>query len=329
LTHIVIAIVTGVVTMAAVLVYLLFAPHGLPAGGVDIKVPVGASSRSVAKVIVEAGVDVAPWMFVGAVELGGLRPRLRPGHYHFRDSVSLWSVIDAFRRGNFERSKLLVPEGITFAELRRMVSQTADLRHETTDWTDVQLAHALNLDPWAPEGWFAPDTYDIDPDSADLAFYRTALSQQRKRLEAAWSQRAPDLPYRQTYDALIMASLIEKETGLASDRPMISAVFVNRQRLGMPLQTDPSVIYGLGDKFQGRLHRVDLLADTAFNTYTRRGLPPTPIALPGREAILAALHPANSKALYFVSRGDGSSAFSETLAQHNQAVHLYVKGNHG
>lgn len=308
--------------------YLVFAPLPVRSLPLEVRIPVGASSRSAANALVEAGVPINRLAFIGLIELGGLHHHLRPGHYHFTESPSLWDVVGKFRRDDFERTRLTVTEGISLRDLRAMIAQTADLKHDTLTWSDMQVAQALGMDSPSPEGWFAPDTYDIDPDSSDLVLYRSAYQRQQKRLAAAWQQRDPDLPYRQPYEALIMASLIEKETGLPADRPMVASVFVNRQRIGMPLQTDPSVIYGLGAGFQGRLHKQDLLTDTVYNTYTRRGLPPTPIALPGRESIQAALHPAQSKALFFVSRGDGSTTFSETLAQHNHAVHQFLRTSH-
>jgi UPF0755 protein len=172
---------------------------------------------------------------------------------------------------------------------------------------------------------FFPDTYLFGKGASDLAILKRAYTAMQRQLQTAWRQRAPDLPYRDPYAALIMASVIEKETGQASDRALIGGVFVNRLRIGMMLQTDPSVIYGLGDKFDGRLHKKDLLADTPHNTYTRTGLPPTPIAMPGRAALAAALNPAKTTALYFVARGDGSTEFSKTLAEHERAVAKYQR----
>jgi UPF0755 protein len=173
---------------------------------------------------------------------------------------------------------------------------------------------------------FFPDTYLFDKNTSDLQVYRRAYRLMQKRLNAAWAARSPGLPYKSPYEALTMASLVEKEAGKASDRPLVAAVFANRLRIGMPLQTDPTVIYGMGDAYDGHLRKRDLQTDTAYNTYTRRGLPPTPIALPGAASIEAALNPAATNALYFVSRGDGSSVFSDTLDAHNRAVDRYIRG---
>ena len=177
-----------------------------------------------------------------------------------------------------------------------------------------------------PEGRFYPDTYAYSRGSNDLAVLQRAYRAMQKRIEEAWSQRAPDTPLKSIDEALVLASIVEKETGVAADRGKVAGVFVNRLRIGMPLQTDPAVIYGMGEKFDGNLRKRDLLIDTPYNTYLRAGLPPTPIAMPGKNALLAAVRPAPTKALYFVSRGDGSSAFSDSLADHNRAVNKYQRG---
>ena len=177
-----------------------------------------------------------------------------------------------------------------------------------------------------PEGRFHPDTYAYSKGSSDVAVLKRAYRAMTQRIEAAWRERRPDSPLRSADDALVLASIVEKETGIASDRGKVAGVFINRLRIGMPLQTDPTVIYGLGAGFDGNLHKRDLLADTPYNTYTRNGLPPTPIAMPGKAALLAAVRPDPTKALYFVARGDGSSEFSSTLAEHNRAVNKYQRG---
>jgi len=192
--------------------------------------------------------------------------------------------------------------------------------------TPAQLLQAIGASEAHPEGLFAPDTYLYDPGSSDLDVWRRAYRAQMASLQDAWDSRAADLPYRAPYEALIMASIIEKETGQPGERPMIGGVFVNRLRRGMLLQTDPTIIYGLGERFDGNLRKRDLLTDGPYNSYTRAGLPPTPIALPGRAAIDAALKPATTDALYFVARGDGTSQFSNSLDAHNRAVDRYQRG---
>ena len=218
-------------------------------------------------------------------------------------------------------------DGSTFAQWRARVGQNPDLKHETRDLTEAEIAVRLGIEGDRIDGWLFPDTYLFDKQSSDLELFARAHRAMQKKLECAWNERDQGLPYRNPYEALIMASIIEKETGRVDDRALVAAVFVNRLRKGMLLQTDPTVIYGLGDQFDGNLRKRDLQADTPYNTYTRGGLPPSPIAMPGAGAIQAALHPADSDALYFVARGDGSSQFSKTLDEHNKAVSKYQKGD--
>jgi UPF0755 protein len=297
-----------------------------PAGGaVDVRVVPGSSARSIARSLRDAGVPVRQWEFVIAASLTHATRSLRAGRYHIEGQPTLLDLIEKFRRGDVEREQLTIVEGSTFLDLRAAIAASEDLRHDTSKWAPAQILQAIGAKEEHPEGLFAPDTYTFDPDASDLEVFRAAYLEQKERLGHAWDARAPELPYRSSYEALIMASIVEKETGQSTERRQVAAVFVNRQRLGMPLQTDPTVIYGLGEQYSGRLHKRDLQADTPYNTYTRAGLPPTPIAMPGKAAIDAALNPEVSKALYFVARGDGSSEFSNTLAEHNKAVDRYQR----
>lgn len=305
--------------------YAVDRPLAVAAGGIDVRVASGSSARAIARQLREAGIDVPAWEFVAAATLSHATRSLRPGRYHVEGTTTLLALVDKFRRGDVEREQITILEGSTFAELRAVIAHSADLRHDTASWSEAQLLGALGAPQERAEGLFAPDTYFFDPGSSDLDVLRQALVAQQQRLDRAWKARPEGLPYADPYEALVMASIVEKETGRADERRLIAAVFTNRQRLGMPLQTDPSVIYGLGARFGGRLHKRDLQADTPYNTYTRPGLPPTPISLPGRAAIEAALDPEPSKVLYFVARGDGSSEFSQTLAEHNRAVDRYQR----
>jgi UPF0755 protein len=210
--------------------------------------------------------------------------------------------------------------------MRAVIDAHPALRHETRELSDAQILERLGAQERHPEGLFFPDTYLFARGSSDLDLYRRAYDSMRKRLDDAWAARAPNLPYKSPYEALIIASIVEKETGQASERPMIASVFVNRLRKGMLLQTDPTVIYGMGLAFDGNIRKRDLQTDTPYNTYTRVGLPPTPIALPGAGSLMAALAPASSDALYFVARGDGTSQFSNSLPEHNRAVNQYQRG---
>ena len=215
-----------------------------------------------------------------------------------------------------------------FAQMRRIINQTADLKHDTAGWSDEKLLKEIDPEAGYPraEGLFAPDSYELDAGSSDLQLYKLAYRTMQKNLNQAWEERQSGLPYKTPYQLLTMASIIEKETAHENDRRHVAAVFVNRLNIGMRLQTDPTVIYGMGDAYNGRIRKADLQRDTPYNTYTRNGLTPTPIALPGKAALEAAAHPSSEKYLYFVSRMDdtGLSQFSHTLDEHNAAVRRYI-----
>jgi len=229
-------------------------------------------------------------------------------------------------RGDQVLEQLRLIEGWNWRQVRAAMAVAPSLKARTAQMSDADIMAALGQPGVAPEGRFFPDTYAYSRGVSDLTVLKRAHAAMQARLAAAWSKRAANLPLRNADEALILASIVEKETGAAADRNKVSAVFVNRLRLGMPLQTDPTVIYGLGEAFDGNLRKRDLLADTPFNTYTRGGLPPTPIAMPGAASLQAALNPAAIKAVYFVARGDGSSEFSDDLAAHNRAVNKYIRG---
>ena len=228
-------------------------------------------------------------------------------------------------RGEESLRSLTLVEGWTFRQLRGALAKAPDLRQDTAELSDADIMERLGRMGQHPEGRFFPDTYSYAKGSSDLKLLALALRTMDRHLQAAWENRAPDSPLRTPQEALILASIIEKETGIHADRALIAGVFNNRLRLGMMLQTDPTVIYGMGELFDGNLRKKDLQTDTPWNTYTRAGLPPTPIAMPGRESLLAAVAPASTKALYFVARGDGSSAFSNSLDEHNRAVNQYQR----
>ena len=300
-------------------------PLRMNADRVEVRIASGASTRTIARAIRAAGVDLNELEFVTVARATGATRALRAGRYAIDSGMSMQSLVEMLKRGDVLRERLTIPEGTTFRELRAQLASVAELLHDAATLSDEQLLHSIGGVENNPEGLFAPDTYLFDFGSSELELYRRAYRMQAERIEQAWNARAPDLPYQSPYEALIMASIVEKETGQADERRRVAGVFVNRQRRGMPLQTDPSVIYGLGEHFDGRLHRQDLGSNTPYNTYVRPGLPPTPIALPGRAAIEAALNPEATTALYFVARGDGTSEFSTTLAQHNRAVDRFQR----
>ncbi|MEG1203402.1 MAG: endolytic transglycosylase MltG, partial [Comamonas sp.] len=221
---------------------------------------------------------------------------------------------------------LTIVEGWNFRQVRAALAKEENLKHDSADMTPEQIMEALGRPGVAAEGRFFPDTYAFSKGSSELALLKRAMQAMDKRLDIVWSLKGSDNPLKTPEDLLTLASIVEKETGKAADRSLVAGVFINRLRIGMLLQTDPTVIYGLGEKFDGNLRRRDLQTDTPWNTYTRAGLPPTPIAMPGKASLMAAVQPEKTKALYFVAKGDGSSHFSESLDEHNRAVNQYQRG---
>jgi UPF0755 protein len=325
-------------TLAAVLVLALVAaayggrwyvverPLPMRDDKAEFRVKPGASARGVALAVREAGVDVNGLAFEALSRTTGVAQSLRAGRYTIERGTTLAQLIAKLRAGDVTLERLTIVEGITFREMRALLAATNELRQDSRDMTPAQLLQAIGASETHPEGLFAPDTYLYDPGSSDLEIWRRAYRAQMNALQEAWNSRASGLPYPSPYEALIMASIVEKETGQPSERGLIAGVFINRLKRGMLLQTDPTVIYGLGERFDGNLRKRDLVTDTPYNSYTRSGLPPTPIALPGRAALSAAMNPDRTDALYFVARGDGTSQFSTTLEAHNRAVDRYQRG---
>ncbi len=285
----------------------------------------GSSVRAIGRQFEEAGVPMNAWLFEAWARLAHPGVRLQAGTYAIDATLTPDLVVEKMARGDVVKIALVIPEGWTFAQMRAAVAARTDLKGLTTTMSDAELMTAVGGSTAHPEGMFFPDTYQYTRGSSDLDLYRRAYRALQKRLDDAWAARSPDLPLATPYEALTLASIVEKETGLAEDRPQIAAVFVNRLKRGMPLQTDPAVIYGLGARFDGNLRRTDLARDTPYNTYLHTGLPPTPIALVGTASLAAAVNPPRSDALYFVARGDGSSAFSPSLNEHNRAVDRYQR----
>ncbi len=299
-------------------------PLPLPQVPFEFDLKSGSSLRQVAHTLQARHVLWEPWSFIVMGRLLGRQTHIRAGSYAWNRPLSALQLLNRLTTGD-DRLQLeaRLVEGMNFAQVRAVLEANPLLRPGSPPPSDQVLLQQLGLPDAGPEGLFFPDTYFFNPGDSELDLLRRAARAMHQHLQQAWAQRAPGLPYETPYQALIMASIIEKESARADERPLIAAVFLNRLRLGMRLQTDPTVIYGMGLRYQGSIHKRDLLTDTPYNTYTRAGLPPTPIAMPGEGAIEAALHPATSKALYFVAKGDGTHQFSTTLAQHNQAVHTY------
>lgn len=281
----------------------------------------GSSLNKVVRTLGAAGVIESPWALKIYAKLN-VKTGIQAGSYWLEPTDTALTLLDKFNRGEVIVNRLTFPEGWDFAQWRRHLEAVPQFAASRI-LSDVELLRSAGLAIKHPEGWFFPDTYRyIGNDSIEDLLTR-AHAKMLSTLEEAWAQRSPDLPYTSSYEALIMASIVEKETGLAQERAAIAGVFVRRLRLGMRLQTDPTVIYGMGAQYRGNLRRSDLKRATDYNTYVIRGLPPTPIAMPSAAAIYAALHPAPGESLYFVARGDGGHYFSSSLKEHTQAVRKY------
>ncbi|GAA4338965.1 endolytic transglycosylase MltG [Variovorax defluvii] len=301
-------------------------PLKLPAPSVDLSVEPGTTPKGVAQAVQAAGVAV-PWQLLyGWFRFSGQDRQIRAGSYELERGVTPRLLLNMLVRGEEATRSVVLVEGWSFRQVRAALAKAEQLKPDSLGLSDEELMNHFGRPGVHPEGRFFPDTYTYSKGSSDLALLQRAMRAMDKKLEAAWSARASDLPLKSPDEALILASIVEKETGAAKDRAEIAAVFINRLRVGMPLQTDPAVIYGMGTRFDGNLRKKDLQTDTPWNTYTRPGLPPTPISMPGKAALLAAVQPAQSKSLYFVSRGDGSSHFSTSLDEHNRAVNRYQRG---
>jgi len=318
-------IVLTLAVAAAAYVWAIQRPVQLDAPRVDVIVEPGGV-RAVVRQLNQAGVALHEEAFVLMARVSGYDTRLQAGAYEFVQGDTPWTILERMANGDVQQARLLLPEGWTYQRIRQALRDDPQVRQTLDGVSDAALLERLGSDYPEPEGLFHPDTYVFAPGSTDFDILRRAWQAQRQLLQTLWEARDADLPLQTPYEALILASIIEKETGHAQDRERIAGVFINRLRRGMPLQTDPTVIYGMGDAYQGRIRRRDLTTDTPWNTYTRGGLPPTPIASPGKAALLAALHPQAHDFLYFVARGDGSSEFSRTLEEHNRAVRRFILG---
>ena len=290
-----------------------------------VKINPNSGLSSIADQLSEQGLTVnSVSLHLGARSLW-VASKLKPGTYLLPNGASLGKVLLQIARGDRVRESIAIIPGVTIWQLRSLMDSQSTMIHRTKGMSNKELLQQLNLNYPSDEGLFLPDTYVFDPDELDLNIYRRAVQAMQKQLMQVWDQRESGLPLKTPYELLILASIVEKETGRLSDRNLVSAVFINRLNKGMPLQTDPTVIYGIGPKFDGNLKKADLRRDTPYNTYMHKGLPPTPIAMPSKESILAAAHPAKSNALFFVAKGDGSSHFSQNLKEHEAAVDRYQR----
>jgi UPF0755 protein len=304
----------------------LHQPLSLVTPTVDLSIEPGSSGREIAAAVVESGVAINPDLLYAWFRLSGLSRQIRAGSYELNRETTPRSLLDKLVRGEEALRSVTLVEGWTFRQVREALGKADQLKPDSKSLSADDIMQRLGKPGVPAEGRFFPDTYTYSKGSSDMALLLRAMHAMDKRLQAAWSQRDPKSPVKTPEDALILASIIEKETGAPADRTKIASVFSNRLAIGMRLQTDPTVIYGVGASFDGNLRKKDLQTDTPWNTYTRNGLPPTAIAMPGKAALLASVQPAPTRYLYFVARGDGSSHFSTTLDEHNRAVNRYQRG---
>ena len=298
-------------------------PLKLSPAAQEITIKPNSGLKSIANQLVTQNVLPRALPFVVLAKLMQKESELQAGDYTLNKNVSPYQLLLSLNHGKATQGSVTFIEGKTFKQMRAKLAKNDSIKTTIADLSDTEVMRIVGKGEKHAEGLFFPETFYFDRNTADTVLLKRAYEIMQAKLTSVWANRASGLPYKNSYEALIMASIVEKETGKASERPMIAGVFLNRLRIGMRLQTDPTVIYGMGDNFDGNIRRKDLSADTIYNTYTRDGLPPTPIAMPGLASIEAALHPEKTKALYFVGKGDGSHAFSNSLVEHNRAVAKY------
>ena len=315
-----------VVTAAVAAAWWIAQPLPLPVSPYAFDVKSGASLRSVARNFAKANVLPNEYPLVLLARWRRADRAIKAGNYEIANGITLSRLLDKLTQGDVTQSGMSVIEGSTYADLIAALRANPDIVKSVPELPAAEISGRIGISGANPEGWFFPDTYFFAKGAKDLSLLSRGYRLMRSKLDEAWAKRVDDLPLKDPYDALILASIVEKETGNAADRPLIASVFVNRLRLGMRLQSDPTVIYGLGAKFDGNLRKRDLEADSPYNTYVRDGLPPTPIALPGQASLDAVTRPPKTAYLYFVSRGDGTSEFTDNLADHNRAVAKFQLG---
>lgn len=293
---------------------------------VEVEIPRGAGFRVAIDQLEKAGIPVGRYEFELLARALGRERDIKAGNYQLLQPVAPLELLEKLTRGDVTQAEVRLIEGWTFSQFRDALDNSPNLRHDTVGLEDREVLARVQANEIHPEGIFFPDTYLFSRGSSDVAVLRRAYRAMQRHLSDEWAARQPEVPYASPYDALIMASIIEKETGRAGERDLIGGVLVNRLRIGMRLQADPTVIYGLGNSFDGNLKKLHLLEDNPYNSYTRAGLPPTPIAMPGLASLRSAMQPGKTDAMYYVSKGDGSSHFSRTIEDHNRAVSRYQRG---
>lgn len=317
----------SILGLGAWLLHYAKTPLNLSPEAQEITIKPNSGLKSIANQLVAQQVIPSALPFVILTKLLQKEPYLQAGEYTLNKNITPYQLLLSLNHGKATQGSITFIEGKTFAQMRAKLAKNDTVKSTIEDLSDAEVMRLVGKGEPHAEGLFFPDTFYFDRGTADIALLKRSYDIMQSKLAAAWANRAAGLPYKDSYEALIMASIVEKETGKASERPTIAGVFLNRLRIGMRLQTDPTVIYGMGNQYNGNIRKKDLEKDTVYNTYTRDGLPPTPIAMPGLASIEAALHPVNTKALYFVGKGDGSHAFSSSLAEHNRNVVKYqLKG---
>lgn len=325
LKFIILLISAAIPTFTAWFYYHVNADIELASTPYTFSIEPGSSLINISQQLTEAKILSNPWSFILLSRYKGLQSSLKAGDYTLTESISQVELLDYLVKGDALQHEIKFIEGWTFSQLREVLYQHPAMQHDTINLSDEEILQLIGADETSAEGIFFPDTYYFVKNSRDSDILKRAYRNMQNHLQAAWDTRQEQLPLTTPYEALTLASIVEKETGLERDRAEIAGVFINRLRIGMRLQTDPTVIYGLGDQFDGNLRKIHLQTDQAYNTYTRVGLPPTPIAMPGLSSIQAALNPADTKAIYFVAKGNGESQFSANLADHNRAVNKYQR----
>ncbi|MCC7680536.1 MULTISPECIES: endolytic transglycosylase MltG [unclassified Janthinobacterium] len=321
----VVSSVIAAIGVGGTFVYWAQQPITTDGEAIPFTIAPGSGAHAAGQQIADAGVPIVPILFNMLARIEGKTSKIKAGSYELKPGTTPQRLITQLARGEFAQESLTIIEGWTFRQMRMAMASHPGLKHDTVGLSDKELMAKISPEYVLPEGLFFPDTYLFAKGASEMQIFKQAHAAMIGRLSEAWFKRDPALPYKNPYEALIMASIVEKETGQKSERAMIAGVFVNRLKTGMLLQTDPTVIYGMGDNYQGKIRKRDLEADTPYNTYTRGGLPPTPIALAGAQSLTAALAPARTQALYFVARGDGTSQFSANLPDHNRAVNQYQR----
>ena len=325
LKHLVLFLIMAMVCFVAWFYHHVNVDMHLPTTPYEFSIESGNSLKNITQQLADEKILPNNWSFILLARLMGHQSAIKAGDYVLSWQLSQIALLEYLIKGDVKQNEIRFIEGWTFSQLRKALNEHPAIQHDTLNLSDQEILVLIGANEVAPEGLFFPDTYFFVKNNSDIDILRRAYLRMQDQLEEIWSQRDESIPLSTMYEALILASIVEKETGMESDRAEIAGVFVNRLRLGMRLQTDPTVIYGMGKAFDGNLRKKDLQTDNAYNTYTRAGLPPTPIAMPGLTSIQAAVNPAKTDALYFVAKGNGESKFSTNLADHNRAVAKYQK----